>query len=91
MNLRRRVLGLEPQSVKPLDTKQAMEVATGVIGEVILFTMAGAAVYWEWARYDEGTKRGTKRGAKRGPRGDQEGTKRGPRGAQERILSQGRV
>ena len=50
VNLRRRVLGLDPQHVRPLDTNQAMEVATGVMGEVILFAMAGGAVYWEWAR-----------------------------------------
>jgi hypothetical protein len=50
VNLRRRVLGLAPQDVRPLDTKQAMEVATSVMSEVVLFSLAGAAVYWEWSR-----------------------------------------
>ena len=49
--MRRRLLGLAPQDVRPLNTAQALDVATSVMGEVILFGIAGAAVYWEWARY----------------------------------------
>jgi len=50
VNLRRRLLGLEPQSVKPLDPKQAIDVATSIMGELILFMLAGAAVAFEYNR-----------------------------------------
>eukprot|EP00160_Parvularia_atlantis_P020793 Unigene8759_Nuclearia_a/m.26817 Unigene8759_Nuclearia_a/g.26817 ORF Unigene8759_Nuclearia_a/g.26817 Unigene8759_Nuclearia_a/m.26817 type:complete len:206 (+) Unigene8759_Nuclearia_a:44-661(+) len=56
VRMRRRVLGLKTQNapVRPLDDETSLDLAADMLGEIVLFGLAGGILYFEYARQKAG-------------------------------------